>query len=86
MCQFGVNLRIGWNRQMILSPVNDHFYTMRKLVAKHIGTKSSLSTVAHVQENYMRLLLARLLEKPSEYLDSIRLYVPIDLLKIITPS
>ena len=78
MCQFGVNLRIGWNRQMILSPVNDHFYTMRKLVAKHIGTKSSLSTVAHVQENYMRLLLARLLEKPSEYLDSIRLYVPID--------
>lgn len=64
---------------MILSPVNDHFHTMRRLVAKHIGKKSSLSAVAHVQENYMRLLLARLLEKPSEYLDSIRLYVPIDL-------
>lgn len=64
---------------MILSPVNDHFHTMQRLVAKHIGTKSSLSAVAHVQENYMRLLLARLLEKPSEYLDSIRLYVPIDL-------
>ncbi|KAF8511558.1 cytochrome P450 oxidoreductase [Hysterangium stoloniferum] len=64
---------VGWNRQLIISPYNEHFRLMRKLMAKYIGTKSSLTVFYAIQENHTHLLMARILEEPERFLSSIRL-------------
>ncbi|KIJ44994.1 hypothetical protein M422DRAFT_30174 [Sphaerobolus stellatus SS14] len=65
---------IGWNRQMILAPYGEHFLSMRKLVARHIGTRKSLVEFQSIQETEIRRFLFRVYEHPRTLLRSIRLF------------
>ncbi|KAI0261388.1 cytochrome P450 [Gloeopeniophorella convolvens] len=73
---------IGWNLQMILSPYNDHFRSMRKLVARHIGTNVAITKFRPIQQLEMRYFLARVCEDPENFLKDIRLMTAAVFLKM----
>jgi hypothetical protein len=58
---------------MILSPYGDRFRSMRKLVARHIGTNAGITKFHPVLESEMRYFLARVCEHPENFLKDIRL-------------
>ena len=65
--------RIGWNLQMILSPYGERFRSMRKLVARHIGTNASIAKYRPAQEREALHFLSRVSENPDNFLKDIRL-------------
>ncbi|KAI0267866.1 cytochrome P450 oxidoreductase [Gloeopeniophorella convolvens] len=73
---------VGWSLQMILSPYNDRFRSMRKLVARHIGTNVAVTKFRPVQELEMRYFLARVCENQDNFLEDIRLMTAAVFLKI----
>ncbi|KAI0267870.1 cytochrome P450 oxidoreductase [Gloeopeniophorella convolvens] len=73
---------VGWSLQMILSPYNDRFRSMRKLVARHIGTNAAITKFRFVQELEMRYFLARVCENQDNFLEDIRLMIAAVSLKI----
>ncbi|KAI0296290.1 cytochrome P450 [Multifurca ochricompacta] len=73
---------IGWNLQMILSPYGDRFRSMRKLVARHIGTNAGIAQFRPAQELEARYLLARVCENPESFLKDIRISVAAIFLKM----
>ncbi|KAH9051796.1 cytochrome P450 oxidoreductase [Lactarius vividus] len=73
---------IGWNLQMILSPYGERFRSMRKLVARHIGTNASIAKFRPAQEREAIHFLARVSENPDNFLKDIRLSVAAIFLKM----
>jgi hypothetical protein len=61
---------------MILSPYGDRFRSMRKLVARQIGTNAGVMKFHPVQELEARYFLAHVCERPENFLSDIRMYVP----------
>jgi hypothetical protein len=61
---------------MILSPYGDRFRSIRKLVARHIGTKAGVMNFHPVQELEARYFLARVCERPENFLREIRMWAP----------
>jgi hypothetical protein len=68
---------------MILSPYGDRFRSMRKLVARHIGTNVGISKFRPVQELEARYFLARVCEHPENFLKDIRLYAPKEIQQLL---
>ncbi|KAH9170063.1 cytochrome P450 oxidoreductase [Lactarius sanguifluus] len=64
---------IGWNLQMILSPYGERFRSMRRLVARHIGTNTGIAKFRPAQEREAIHFLARVSENPDNFLKDIRL-------------
>ncbi|KAF8531832.1 cytochrome P450 [Gautieria morchelliformis] len=64
---------IGWNQQMILSPYEDRFRILRKMVHRFIGKKSAITTFIPIQHLQTGLFLARTFEKPENLISNIRL-------------
>ncbi|KAH9029938.1 cytochrome P450 [Lactarius pseudohatsudake] len=73
---------IGWNLQMILSPYGERFRSMRKLVARHIGTNTGIAKFRPAQEREAIHFLARVSENPDNFLKDIRLSVAAIFLKM----
>ena len=58
---------------MILSPYGERFRSMRRLVARHIGTNAGIAKFRAVQEREAMYFLSRLSENPDNFLKDIRL-------------
>ncbi|KAN0135849.1 Cytochrome P450 [Lactarius tabidus] len=73
---------IGWNLQMILSPYGERFRSMRKLVARHIGTNAGIAKFRPAQEREVLYFLSRISENPDDFLKDLRLSVAAIFLKM----
>lgn len=58
---------------MILSPYGERFRSMRKLVARHIGTNASITKFRPAQEREVLYFLSRISENPDNFLKDLRL-------------
>jgi len=58
---------------MIFSPYGERFRSMRKLVARHVGTNASIANFRPAQEREALYFLARVSENPDNFLKDIRL-------------
>jgi hypothetical protein len=67
--------RVGWDRQLVLSPDGDRHKAMRKLVARFVGTRSAIAALSSVQETEARWFVRKMSESPAKVLSHIRLYV-----------
>ncbi|KAH8985750.1 cytochrome P450 oxidoreductase [Lactarius hatsudake] len=73
---------IGWNLQMIFSPYGERFRSMRRLVARQIGTNAAIAKYRDVQEREAIHLLSRVSESPDNFLKDVRLSVGAIFLKM----
>jgi hypothetical protein len=73
---------IGWNLQMILSPYGERFRSMRRHVARHIGSNAAIEKYRPAQEREALYFLSRVSENPDNFLKDIRLSVAAIFLKM----
>ncbi|KAI9451145.1 cytochrome P450 oxidoreductase [Lactarius psammicola] len=73
---------IGWNLQMILCPYGERFRSMRRLVARHIGTNVGIAKFRPAQEREAIYFLSRVSENPDNFIKDIRLSVAAIFLKM----
>ena len=58
---------------MILSPYGERFRSMRRLVARHIGTNAAIAMFRPAQEREALYFLSRVTKNPDNFLKDIRL-------------
>ena len=58
---------------MILCPYGERFRSMRRLVARHIGTNTGIAKFRPAQEREALYFLSRVSENPDNFLKDIRL-------------
>ena len=58
---------------MILSPSGERFRSLRRLVARQIGTNASIAKYRPAQEREALYFLTRVSENPENFLKDIRL-------------
>ena len=74
-CSIDDLTRVGWDRQMILSEDGERHKAMRRMFARHIGTRETVSEYHDRQEAEAKRFIAAAHSSPDRLLKHVRLCV-----------